>query len=429
MREILRIFYELSNHLGNVLATVSDRKLASSSDGTNVDYYDADVTSTTDYYPYGMTLRSESDGGNYRYGFQGQEMDDEVKGEGNSVNYKYRMHDPRIGRFFAVDPLARKYAHLSVYQFSSNSPIFAIELEGLESAADYELFVKVMAEGTNEDKIKIQGWMHAMYSIDKQNTQALGALQMVGGFFEALGGVALTEGTVGLAAVPGAAVVAHGADNMQAGFFTMINGEVTHTLTSQAMKAGLEGMGVDPETAAAVAMYVDLGFSLTGGIAGANKILSNAGKLPTISSGAGFIKNRFSKYKTRGPGRALGNADEGILMNEGKQTRIGGDGTFTSVELGEAGTANGRYLWTIDESGLNIASENTAIGANSQIKHTNLSNKAYGGGEVWFTGQKTIHINAWSGRFGKSSGMTLEMYNSAIKSWENLGYKVTAESF
>ena len=42
--------------------------------------------------------------GDYRYGFQGQEKDDEIKGEGNSVNYKYRMHDPRIGRFFAVDP-------------------------------------------------------------------------------------------------------------------------------------------------------------------------------------------------------------------------------------------------------------------------------------------------------------------------------------
>jgi RHS repeat-associated protein len=43
----------------------------------------------------------------YRYGFQGQEKDDEIKGEGNSVNYKFRMHDPRLGRFFAVDPLTK----------------------------------------------------------------------------------------------------------------------------------------------------------------------------------------------------------------------------------------------------------------------------------------------------------------------------------
>ncbi len=32
-------------------------------------------------------------------GFQGQEKDDEIKGEGNSLNYTYRMHDPRLGGF------------------------------------------------------------------------------------------------------------------------------------------------------------------------------------------------------------------------------------------------------------------------------------------------------------------------------------------
>jgi RHS repeat-associated protein len=68
----------------------------------------------------------------YRYGFQGQEKDDEIKGEGNSLNYTFRMHDPRVGRFFAVDPLTSKYPHYSPYQFSGNRLIDAIELEGLE---------------------------------------------------------------------------------------------------------------------------------------------------------------------------------------------------------------------------------------------------------------------------------------------------------
>ena len=71
---------------------------------------------------------------NMRYGFQGQEMDDEIKGEGNSVNYKYRMHDPRIGRFFAVDPLTKKYPFYSPYSFSGNEVIHMVELEGLEPA-------------------------------------------------------------------------------------------------------------------------------------------------------------------------------------------------------------------------------------------------------------------------------------------------------
>ena len=59
-------------------------------------------------------------------------MDDEVKGEGNSVNFKYRMYDSRIGRFGSVDPLYREYPWNSSYAFSENDVIRAVELEGLE---------------------------------------------------------------------------------------------------------------------------------------------------------------------------------------------------------------------------------------------------------------------------------------------------------
>ena len=62
-------------------------------------------------------------------------MDNELKGEGNSLNYEYRMHDPRVGKFFAVDPLTGKYPYFSPYQFSGNRVIDMVELEGLEPAA------------------------------------------------------------------------------------------------------------------------------------------------------------------------------------------------------------------------------------------------------------------------------------------------------
>jgi len=78
----------------------------------------------------------------YRYGFQGQEMDDEIKGNGNSLNYKYRMHDPRVGRFFAVDPLFREYPHNSTYAFSENSTIAFVEIEGLEKEFYYNAVEK-----------------------------------------------------------------------------------------------------------------------------------------------------------------------------------------------------------------------------------------------------------------------------------------------
>jgi hypothetical protein len=35
----------------------------------------------------------------YRFGFNGQEKIDEIKGSGNYLDFKYRGYDPRIGRF------------------------------------------------------------------------------------------------------------------------------------------------------------------------------------------------------------------------------------------------------------------------------------------------------------------------------------------
>ncbi|MCF6307812.1 MAG: hypothetical protein L3J09_07635 [Flavobacteriaceae bacterium] len=96
-------------------------------------YFNADIKAYNDYYPFGMLLPNRHQNtGDYRYGFQGQEMDDEIKGEGNSINYKYRMHDPRVGRFFAVDPLTSRYPHYTPYSFSGNKVIAYRELEGLE---------------------------------------------------------------------------------------------------------------------------------------------------------------------------------------------------------------------------------------------------------------------------------------------------------
>ena len=130
-RELGNKRYELYNHTNNIVEVVTDRKVPNYNN-TN---YEANIISYSDYYPFGMQMPGRNGaaaGGEYRYGFQGQEMDNEVKGNGNSLNYKYRMHDPRVGRFFAIDPLAAKYPHNSVYAFSENRVIDGVELEGLE---------------------------------------------------------------------------------------------------------------------------------------------------------------------------------------------------------------------------------------------------------------------------------------------------------
>ncbi len=86
--------YELANHLGNVLSTITDRRLEVKAPGTStvVDYYTAEVSSYTDYYPFGMGMPGRGfEGGGFRFGFQGQEGDDEGSGEGNSVFFKYSV--------------------------------------------------------------------------------------------------------------------------------------------------------------------------------------------------------------------------------------------------------------------------------------------------------------------------------------------------
>ena len=90
------------------------------------------IRTCSDYSPFGVELDGRTVSGGYRYGFQNQEKDNEMKGEGNSVNYLFRMHDPRLGRFFAVDPLASNYSYNSVYAFSENRLIDGVELEGKE---------------------------------------------------------------------------------------------------------------------------------------------------------------------------------------------------------------------------------------------------------------------------------------------------------
>lgn len=52
----------------------------------------------------------------------------------NWYAFKWRNHDPAIGRFFNVDPLAMDYVYNSPYAFSENQVVAHVELEGLEKA-------------------------------------------------------------------------------------------------------------------------------------------------------------------------------------------------------------------------------------------------------------------------------------------------------
>jgi RHS repeat-associated protein len=120
-------YYEQTDHLGNVRAVVKDVKAA---DGTAI------VASATDYYPYGSEMPGRTYSSNeYRYGYQGKEKDDELKGSGNSYDFGARLYDSRVGRWLSMDPLAAQFADMSPYNAMGNNPINLVDPDGM---ATYE---------------------------------------------------------------------------------------------------------------------------------------------------------------------------------------------------------------------------------------------------------------------------------------------------
>ncbi|RFS21146.1 hypothetical protein DVR12_17580 [Chitinophaga silvatica] len=321
--------FELSNHLGNVLSTVSDRKRPNILNGTTIDHFDPVIKTAQDYYPFGslmpgrggyaivngwvgnnttvngyslpssLSLNTRSgnqpseyvatnsidfnvgfvsgtgdnfnayiadasyaggsgspngslgiDGnGTYRYGFNGKENDNEVKGEGNQQDYGMRVYDPRIGKFLSVDPLAKSYPFNSVYAYAENSPINFVDLDGLEKLSQQYLNsidnnngprLKVIKEDKSLSQIAARGGFDAALNAnslgisdytgvtdhlneyqkpDEREAYIRGRIgggvaSAVQGLFEisggASGGLATAGPTLGGGAIVGAGVVAHG---------------------------------------------------------------------------------------------------------------------------------------------------------------------------------------------------------------------------
>ncbi|MEO1438558.1 MAG: RHS repeat-associated core domain-containing protein, partial [Bacteroidota bacterium] len=129
-------FFELSNHLGNVLATVTDQLKGQADVIEDPDLavsYLATVNSLNDYYPFGkeMTSRSFVSSSGYRYGFNGKENDPDWGGQ-LIQDYGFRLYNPGIAKFLSVDPLAPDYPFFTPYQFAGNMPTSATDLDGLE---------------------------------------------------------------------------------------------------------------------------------------------------------------------------------------------------------------------------------------------------------------------------------------------------------
>lgn len=163
-----------------MLVTVSDKKIGHDGGNGTIDYYNADIITANDYYPFGQIMpgRKYSQASTkYRYGFNGKENDNEVKGEGNEQDYGLRIYDTRLGRFLSVDPLTKSYPHYTPYSYAGNKPTKFIDLDGAEETknwGDYSFgdLMNWFSKPTNpltNSLLKDQGFAHSLGSSFNRN--------------------------------------------------------------------------------------------------------------------------------------------------------------------------------------------------------------------------------------------------------------------
>jgi RHS repeat-associated protein len=105
-------------------------------DNMQVTHIRGPLLEETHYYPFGLTQAGISSKAlsfgqpENKKKFTSQEFDDDLGL--NLYQMRFRNHDPQIGRFIQIDPLADQYVYNSTYAYAENDVIRAIDVEGLE---------------------------------------------------------------------------------------------------------------------------------------------------------------------------------------------------------------------------------------------------------------------------------------------------------
>lgn len=90
-------------------------------------------------YPFGAPMPGRTfNSSEYRFGFNGMEKDDEIKGSGNHYTTEFRQYDPRLGRWFSIDPLFSDFPWQSPYVAFDNNPVLLNDPKGLSAEGDPE---------------------------------------------------------------------------------------------------------------------------------------------------------------------------------------------------------------------------------------------------------------------------------------------------
>ncbi|TXN36890.1 hypothetical protein FVB32_00975 [Flagellimonas hymeniacidonis] len=128
-----RLTYADDNNDGNIIASFEIRR-------------------EQNYYPLGLEHKGYN---NISYGaennlntYQGQEFTEDL--ELNIHEWKFRISDPAIGRFWQIDPLADDYVYNSTFAFQENKLGMGVELEGAELFDRFKAGMDRMKQGAGD---------------------------------------------------------------------------------------------------------------------------------------------------------------------------------------------------------------------------------------------------------------------------------------
>jgi len=119
-----------------------------------------------------MPGRTFNTGNLYRFGFNGQENDNEVKGTGNQQDFGARIYDPRIGRWLSIDPLQKKYPDLTPYAFVGNSPVRFIDYDGRDFGVKIDHAKKTIVIVANVYTTSRKAYEQALKAANQWNTKS-----------------------------------------------------------------------------------------------------------------------------------------------------------------------------------------------------------------------------------------------------------------
>ena len=119
-----RYEYVIRDHLG------SERVVFSDNNGNNTIEPAMELTQINHYYPFGLNMEGNWNGaaGSYKYQFNGKEYNDDFGLNWN--DYSARWYDPAVGRWWSIDPMAKKYYAISPYVYVADNPLKYIDPQG-----------------------------------------------------------------------------------------------------------------------------------------------------------------------------------------------------------------------------------------------------------------------------------------------------------